>query len=328
MPFTNTINKDISNGVISVNILHLKYAVEIANTKSISRAAENLYMGQPNLSRAVRELEENLKITIFNRTPKGITITPEGEEFLQYARRIVNEVDEVEEMYKNGRKPKQTFSACVPRASYISYAFADFAKNIRTDIPADIVYQETSSSRTIDKVVKGEYNLGIVRFQTAFDRYFKAMFEEKHLNAEIIADFKYVLLMSEAHPLAAKQEICCKDLAPYIEISHADPSVPTLPLIDVKKEELSQYVDKHIYIFERGSQFRILEEVHSSFMWVSPIPEDLYAKYNLVKRECTDNNKVYMDVLIYRSGYKLTELDSSFITAVCHSKRRFFNSAV
>ena len=126
-----------------MNILHLKYAVEIANTKSISRAAENLYMGQPNLSRAIKELEESLNITIFNRTPKGITVTPEGEEFLQYAKRIINQVDEVEEMYKNGRKPKQTFSVCAPRASYISYAFAEFAKSIKTDIPADIFYKET-----------------------------------------------------------------------------------------------------------------------------------------------------------------------------------------
>ena len=79
-----------------MNLLHLKYAVEIANTKSISRAAENLYMGQPNLSRAIKELEENLHITIFNRTSKGITVTPEGEEFLQYARRIIGQVEEVD----------------------------------------------------------------------------------------------------------------------------------------------------------------------------------------------------------------------------------------
>ena len=306
-----------------MNILHLKYAVEIANTKSISRAAENLYMGQPNLSRAIKELEESLNITIFNRTPKGITVTPEGEEFLQYAKRIVNQVDEVEEVFKNGRKPKQSFSVCAPRASYISYAFAEFAKSIKTDIPADIFYKETNSSRTVSNVIKGEYNLGIVRFQTTFERYFKTMFEEKHLNAEIITDFKYVLLMSKNHPLADKKEIYSKDLAPYIEITHADPYVPSLPLIDVKKEELSKYVDKHIYVFERGSQFRILEEVDSAFMWVSPIPEDLYTKYNLVERECIDNEKEYMDVLIYRNGYKLSELDNAFITAVCDAKRKY-----
>lgn len=311
-----------------MNILHLKYAVEIANTKSISRAAENLYMGQPNLSRAIKELEETLNITIFNRTPKGITITPEGEEFLQYAKRIVNQVDEVEEMYKSGRKPKQLFSACVPRASYIAYAFAEFASGISTDIPADIFYKETNSSRTINNVVKGEYNLGIVRFQTSFERYFKSVFEEKHLNAEIITDFKYILLMSKEHPLAQKKEIKLKDLSPYIEITHADPYVPSLPLIDVKKEELSKYVDKRIFIFERGSQFHLLQTVKSSFMWVSPIPEDLYKKYGLIEKKCTDNEKIYQDVLIYRNGYKLTDLDSDFITAVCNAKRKYIKETL
>ncbi len=311
-----------------MNILHLKYAVEIANTKSISRAAENLYMGQPNLSRAIKELEETLNITIFNRTPKGITITPEGEEFLQYAKRIVNQVDEVEEMYKNGRKPKQRFSACAPRASYIAYAFAEFANGISTDIPADIFYKETNSSRTINNVVKGEYNLGIVRFQTSFERYFKSVFEEKHLNAEIITDFKYILLMSKEHPLAHKEEIRSKELSPYIEITHADPYVPSLPLIDVKKEELSKYVDKRIYIFERGSQFHLLQTVKSSFMWVSPIPEDLYSKYGLIEKKCTDNEKIYQDVLIYRNGYKLTDLDNDFITAVCNAKRKYIKETL
>ena len=119
-----------------MNILHLKYAVEVAKTQSISKAAENLYMGQPNLSRAIKELEESLGITIFKRTTKGISTTPDGDEFLQYARRIVAQVDEVEQIYKGGREKKQSFSICVPRASYMSYAVTEFAKHIDPATPA------------------------------------------------------------------------------------------------------------------------------------------------------------------------------------------------
>lgn len=306
-----------------MNIAHLKYALEIANTKSISSAAEKLFMGQPNLSRAIKELEENLNITIFNRTPKGITVTPEGEDFLRYARRIVGEVDELEEVFKNGARASQRFSACVPRASYISYAFTQFAKTLETDAPADIFYKETNSSRTINNVVKGDYNLGIVRFGTVFEQYFKSLFDEKHLVDKVITEFKYNLLMSKDHQLADKKEISLKDLAPYIEITHADPYVPSLPLIDVKKEELSKYVDKHIYIFERGSQFELLSQVENSFMWVSSAPKDLCEKYNLVQKQCVDNEKLYRDVLIYRNGYKLTDLDNIFINAVESAKKQY-----
>ena len=79
-----------------MNILHLKYAVEIAKTGSLNKAAENLYMGQPNLSRAIKELESSLGITIFDRSAKGMVATAEGEEFLQYARKILAQIDAVE----------------------------------------------------------------------------------------------------------------------------------------------------------------------------------------------------------------------------------------
>ena len=297
-----------------MNVMHMKYAVEIANTKSISKAAENLYMGQPNLSRAIKELEESLGITIFKRTTKGISVTPEGEEFLQYAKRIISQVEEVEEIYRNGRSKKQRFSVCVPRASYISDAFAEFAKNIDTSVSAEIFYKETNSMRTINNIVKEDYNLGIIRYQSSFDKYFTSMFSEKKLLHEPITEFSYVLLMSKSHPLADKEKIELKDLADYIEISHADPYVPSLPLIDVKKAELSESVDKHIFVFERGSQFVLLEKVPTTFMWVSPIPDELLEKYSLVQKKCIGNTKVYKDVLIYRKGYKLTELDDAFIT--------------
>lgn len=307
-----------------MNLLHLKYAVEIAKTKSISRAAENLFMGQPNLSRAVKELEESLNITIFQRNSKGISITPEGEEFLHYAKRILNQVEEVEAIYNESRKPKQRFSVCAPRASYISYAFTEFSKEINTSVPAEIFYKETNSLRTINNIVKGDYNLGIVRYQVGFEKYFKSLFKEKKLIAETISDFKYVLLMSKNHPLVSKPEIKTADLSNFIEVSHADPYVPSLPMIDVKKEELSQHVDKHIFVFERSSQFELLEKVPTTFMWVSPLPEEVKEKHGLVIKKCSDaNEKIYKDVLIYRSGYTLSQLDNEFINKVKLAKEKY-----
>jgi DNA-binding transcriptional LysR family regulator len=113
-----------------MNLLHLKYAVEVDKTRSINKAAENLYMGQPNLSRAIKELEESLGITIFKRTSKGITPTPKGEEFLEYAKNILAQVDEMEALYNKKKKGKQEFNISVPRASYISLAFCAFVNTL------------------------------------------------------------------------------------------------------------------------------------------------------------------------------------------------------
>ena len=305
-----------------MNIAYLKYAVEVEKSKSISKASKNLFMGQPNLSRAIKELEESLGITIFERTSKGITPTVDGEEFLQYAKRILNQIDEVEQLYKSGKNEKQHFSACVPRAGYIAYAFAELSKTIETTSPAEIFYKETNSMRTIDKVLKGEYNLGIVRYQLTFEKYYESMFVEKNLVSEQITEFSYVLVMSANNPLASKKKIEPRDLSNYIEITHADPYVPSLPVIDVKKAEMSEFVDKRINIFERASQYTLLEKVPNTFMWISPLPDDLLKKHNLVACKCDFSKKVYKDVLIYRNGYKLTELDKRFIEYVHKATER------
>ena len=305
-----------------MNILHLKYAVEISKTRSISQAAENLFMGQPNLSRAIKELEESLGITIFERTTKGITVTPDGEEFLQYAKRIISQVEDVEEMYRNGRTRKQKFTACVPRASYISYAFSEFAKHIDTKNPADIFYKETNSMRTINNLSKDEYDLVIVRYQTAFEKYFKSVFSAKKFVSETITEFSYVLLMSKDHPLADKEDVKPEELAAYIEVTHGDPYVPSMPQIDVKKAEMSEFVDKRIYVFERASQYTLLQSVPNTFMWVSPMPKEILDQYELIQKPCKKVSKIYKDVLIYRQDYKLSELDKIFIEEVRKSQNQ------
>lgn len=306
-----------------MNLLHLKYAVEVAKTRSISQAAENLYMNQPNLSRAIKELEETVGISIFNRTSRGITVTPEGDEFLQYAHRILAQVKEMEDIYVSGKKKKQALSVCVPRASYISYALAEFAHSLSLDTPAEVFYKETNTMRAVAHLIKEEYNLAIIRYQTAFDRQFKSMFAEKKLVSETITEFQYVLLMSKEHPLAQREDIRLEELSGYIEISHADPYVPSVSALDVKKAELSEHVDKRIYVFERASQFVLLGSEPSTFMWVSPIPEPLLEKFGLIQKRCSANAKVYKDVLLYRKGYRLTELDTRFITMVCEARRKY-----
>lgn len=309
-----------------MNILHLKYAVEVAKTQSISKAAENLYMGQPNLSRAIKELEESLGITIFKRTSKGITTTLDGDEFLQKARRIVSQVEEVEEIYRNGRVKKQTFSVCVPRASYFSLAMAEFSKHISLEEPAEVFYKETNSMRTITNVTRGDFNLGIVRYQTGFERYFLDMFKEKKLAYDTVSEFSYLLAVKKDSPLALKNDFSPEVLRDYIEITHGDPYVPSLPFIDVKKAETSEHVNKRIYVFERATQFILLGSVPNTFMWVSPTPQWLLDNYGLVTMECSHkSSKIYKDVLIYRRDYKLSELDKQFITDLCNAKRDCFS---
>ena len=304
-----------------MNILHMKYAVEVARVGSLNKASETLLIAQPNLSRSIKELEADLGITIFDRTAKGMFLTPDGETFIGYAKDILKQIDQVDSMYKNGIVKKQKFSISVPRACYISDAFARFSKSL-TDEPAEIFYKETNSQRTINNILNHDYNLGIIRYAENYDKYFKSMLEEKGLTYEMVTEFTYSLIMSKDNPLAQKENITYDDLKGYIEIAHADPYVPSLPLAKVVKEELPDNIDRRIFIFERASQFDLLSENPETFMWVSSAPKKVLDRYNLVQKKCIDNKKVYKDVLIYQTGYKLTKIDKQFITELCESKRK------
>ena len=160
-----------------MNILHMKYAVEVAKCGSINKAAEILLMNQPNLSRAIKELEASLGVEIFSRSAKGMVVTPEGETFLRYATSILKQVDEVEGLFKKSTTDKKKFSISVPRSSYISDAFANFAQSVNKLSDAEIFYKETNSRRTIKNVTENEFKLGIVRYAEHFDKFYKNLFD-------------------------------------------------------------------------------------------------------------------------------------------------------
>ncbi|MGN0295360.1 MAG: LysR family transcriptional regulator [Lachnospiraceae bacterium] len=305
-----------------LNMTHLRYALEVANTSSITKAAENLYMGQPNLSRAIRELEENLGIEIFKRTSKGISVTARGEEFLAYARVILNQIDLVENLYKKERKAVQEFSISVPRASYIASAFQDFMETLDPGESMEVIYKEISSQQTIDNISDSDYRLGIIRYHSIYDRYFKELLLEKGMSFELVCEFQYVALFSENSPLAEKETFSAEDLAPLIEIAHGDFFVPSVPESQVRKTELSEQVNKRIYISERGSQFELLKRMPGTFMWVSPVPEPLLKRYGLVQRRCSTDQRKYKDVLVYKKGYHFTNLDRNFIDMLMKYKRQ------
>ena len=300
----------------------MRYAVEVARLGSLSKAAETLMTAQPNISRSIKELEADLGITIFQRSAKGMVLTPDGEEFMDYARDILHRIDKMEQSYRDGSHKKRRFSISVPRACYISAALAEFSKNIG-DGDVEIYYKETNSKQTIKKLLDNEYKLGIIRYAENYDRYYKTMLEEKELECELVAEFSYVLIMSRDNPLASKDIITYDDLSSFIEIAHADPYVPTLSMSKVFREEMPDNIGKRIFVFERASQFDLLSENPETFMWVSPASQKMLDRYGLVQRVCEGNKKTYKDVLIYNKGYKLTRLDQDFITALCEARRKF-----
>ena len=173
-----------------MNLLHVKQALEVAKVGSLNKASETLLIAAPNISRSIKELESELGIIIFNRTQNGMELTPDGIEFVNFAKDILNQIDELEQFYKNGSSKKQKFSICVPRACYISDAFARFSNLISKDA-AEIFYKETNTQNTIRNVLNEDYKLGIVRYPENHDKYYKVI--KKIFNVNLFQNLHILL---------------------------------------------------------------------------------------------------------------------------------------
>lgn len=301
-----------------MNLLHLKYAAEVARTRSITLAAENLYMGQPRLSRAIKELEDSIGITIFKRTAKGIVPTPEGEIFLTHANRILDEVRQVETVYNPSARKIQSMKISIPRAGYLAHALKQLVEDLDLTKQIEIHYRETNSLKAINNILQNNYNLGIIRYATEYEPYFARFLSEKGLRSEDIWEFDPIVLLSEKHMLAEKEDLTFSDLVDCdcIQLGHGDPYVPSLPLAEVRKGEFDEAIDKHIFIYERASGYELLSTIPTTFLLSSPMPEIILKRYGLVQRRLKGLHRPYKDVLIRRENYTFTDLDQAFIQEI------------
>ena len=300
-----------------MNTTYLIYALEIERVGSISQAAQNLYMAQPNLSKAIRELEKELGFTIFKRTAKGVRPTEAGTEFLYHARQIMEQVGAVERISQRIGTDKLKYKISIPRGSYIVDGFTSFLSELELEKGMEVTINETNALGTISNVADRGYNLGIIRYQMLDETQYLTMLKNNHLTYETIWEFEYVLVMSKNHPLANKETITPEDLSEYTKITHGDIELPHVRRINHEAEMTPRNV---IYVYERGSQFDLLTNVPTTYMWVSPIPQKLLNKLQLVQRICRAEDNLYKDVMIFREDYHITEYDRLFQKKIYESK--------
>jgi DNA-binding transcriptional LysR family regulator len=303
-----------------MNTLFFKYAIEIERTQSITRAAENLYMAQPNLSKHIKELEYEMGFSIFERSSKGVIPTKKGVEFLAYARKILEEIASINKLTDAEHPERQNFSISIPRGSYIAAGFTEFAVGLDFDKEINVNLHETSSMQAIYDVVNNNFNLGIIRFQTTYENYYLDYLEDKNLAHDQIWEFEYLAVMSKNHDLAGADIVQFGDIKPYIEIVHGDTVVPYLNATELRCPPAEAVPKKRIYLYERCNQFELLSNLPATYMWVSPIPDKMLKLYELVQRKCVFPNNKYKDILIYPKGYTFTELDRKFIDKITESR--------
>ncbi len=305
-----------------MNTQHFRYALEVEKTGSITQAAENLFMGQPNLSKSIKELEDTLGIVIFKRTSRGVVPTTKGQAFLRYAKNILSQIDEMQSVCRDDDPQRQRLNVCVPRGSYVSWAAMKFVASLDENRPIDVNLGETTSIDGVNMVADGVFSMGIIRYQTEYETYFRDFCRDKGLVCETVWEFENLAAMSEHHPLAARESLTLSDFAPYIEITHGDCNVPYINVAQSEDMSLTLTGNKVINLYEGTSQYAMLSMMPNAFMWVSPTPREILTRYSLVQKKCDAPAHKYKDVLIYREGTRFGELDRSFLDKLYEVKNR------
>lgn len=197
-----------------MTLAQLKYAMTAAKAGSMNEAAKLLFIAQPSLSAAIRDLEEEIGIEIFRRSNKGISLTPQGEEFIAYARQVVEQYDLIETRYIEKKNIKKKFSVSTQHYTFAVDAFVKMVKQFGMD-EYEFAIHETKTYEVIEDVKDFKSEIGVLYLNDFNEKVLKKIFREYGLEFHPILDCHIYVYMWKGHPLAGKEEIKLEELEDY-----------------------------------------------------------------------------------------------------------------
>lgn len=202
-----------------MTLSQLKYVLEVAECGTIRKAAERLFITQPSLTAAIRELESELGITIFKRTNKGVQVTSEGEEFLGYARQVVCQTNLIEERYFGAAPVRQQFCVSTQHYSFAVEAFVALL-NAYGGETYDFCIRETQTYEIIEDVARLKSEVGVLYLNGFNETVLRKTFKEHDLQFERLFLAKPHVFVGTGNPLALQERVTLADLAPYPRLSY------------------------------------------------------------------------------------------------------------
>ena len=294
-----------------MTIQQLKYMIMIAEKGSITEAAKELYISQPSLSGAIKDVEKEVKITIFNRCRAGVALTTEGMEFLGYARQVVQQMELLESKYINNLPEKQRFCVSSQHYTFGANAFVELVQQFGQE-RYEFILNETQTHQVIKDVRNRFSDLGILYLSKNNENVLMKIFEENNLSFyEIFSATPHVFLRRE-HPLAKKEKIKLEDLKPYPRLSFVQGTYESSNFA----EELfsNETAEKSIKISDRAAIVNFMigldgytissgifpKYLHGDSIISIPLAEDeiMHIGYILNKdKELSELGKIYIEAL-------------------------------
>ncbi|MDT2820731.1 LysR family transcriptional regulator [Enterococcus devriesei] len=202
-----------------MRLQQLIYLEKIVENGSINEAAKELFLTQPSLSNAIKELEKEMGVQLLLRTKQGVTPTNEGREFLIYSQQILDQVNLLEEKFKNEKPRKQAFSVSAQHYAFVVHAFVELIRLISTD-EYHFTLRETETENILDDITNFKSELGILYLNSFNQKIMTSLFKEKSLVFTPLFEAKPHVFVSRNNPLTKKKTLTLTDLEDYPYLSY------------------------------------------------------------------------------------------------------------
>ncbi len=294
-----------------MTLRQLKYIVTVAETGTITEVANRLYISQPSLTNAIRELEKEMNIVIFNRTNKGISLSKEGDDFLGYARQVLEQAAILEDKYKENDGGKKNFCVSTQHYSFAVNAFVDLIKKYGQD-EYDFSLRETQTYEIIDDVAKMKSEIGILFLNDFNEMVIRKILKSHNLEFHLLFVAKPHVFISRKHPLADKKVITNEELEEYPYLSFEQGEHNSFYF---SEEIFSAYErKKNIRVRDRASLFNLLIGLNGYTVCSGVIDEKLNGK-NIIAVPLADESDMRIGYIVHKNGMT-SRLGNSYLEAL------------
>ncbi len=238
-----------------MRIQQLEYLEKIVEAGSINEAAKRLFLTQPSLSNAVKELENEMGIQIFQRSSGGISLTAEGREFMTYSKQILDQVNLMNERYKNGQQRKQSFSVSAQHYAFVVHAFVELIKSVNAS-EYQFTLRETETQNIFNDLAQFKSELGILYTNGFNQKIMQRLFKENNLVFTPLFVAKPHIFVSRYNPLTSKSSVNLSDLEDYPYLSYEQGEVNSFYFSEEILSTLSH--KKSIKVSDRATIFNLM----------------------------------------------------------------------
>lgn len=296
-----------------MTLQQLKYAIAVADTGNITEASRRVFISQPSLTAAIRELEEEMGITIFSRSNKGVTVTNEGDEFLSYARQVLEQAALLEDRFKSNAGGNTIFSVSCQHYSFAVNAFVDVIRKFGGN-EYDFTLRETQTHEIIEDVAHLKSEIGVLYMSSRNKNVITKLIKKNNLQFEPLFTTPLHIFISTKNPLAKKKKIKLTDLAPYPYLTYEQGDFNSFYYAEEPLTQIDFDCPKNIKVRDRATLFNLLIGLNGYTICSGIISHELNGP-EIIARPLALSDSMTVGVLT-RKGMVLSRYAEAYIAAV------------